>query len=485
MSVVPAPTPKGKLDAEWNGDPAFNDDSTSGSDTSPGGVTSTPNQKLSSTESDDQGNKANSGQLDGYPRLCAAGPQESKGSVGHPDACNPCAFYCFAARGCRNGGECSFCHLLHESKLQRRRAEWKMAQRSKRLARKQGAPFPDAEEDVQLQGNELDHKAAGGGPRGLHPSFAAEPATYLQADPPGAVAAGVRRDPAVSVPSAQAPFPRAMGSDGGPRREESAMQPVKVQLRVHWPPPRAYPSSLTPGLSSDAGFVGGGFTTQGSCKPPQVGAAARRVQVPARPPPTAQKPGRDAPATSLQRVQQQMLPGSSVFQYSPSHAVVGVGQLIEIRPPVGLAVSDAIFGISPELPLGVHLDPHTGLILGKPQVGTDGPTTYFVTACTSASKPGAQGRNPLDVSLHISQVSIDVVGVQASGYQTAAQAAARGAPAGSRGAAKAAALHQAGGAPGLAGRPTRGPPSRGEPAKVATGWPGMAHLDQDGFCAGG
>jgi len=436
MSVVPAPPLSGKLLTAWNGIPSFNDGSTSGSDTSPGGAASTPNQKLSSTESDDQGNKANSGQPDGYPRLCAAGPQESRGSLGHPDACNPCAFYCFAARGCRNGGDCSFCHLLHESKLQRRRAEWKMAQRSKRLARKQGSAVQEAE-------------AEGGGPRGWPASFADDlPGAVM----PATVAASMRRDPAVNVPSAQAPFPRAMGSDGDPCHEESVMQPVKVQLGMHRPHPGAsYPSSLTPGFPPNTGFVGGGITTS----------AARQMQVPARPSPGAQKPSRDAPSTSLQ----QMLPGSSVFQYSPSHTVVGVGQLVEIRPPVGLAVSNAIFGISPELPLGVHLDSHTGLILGKPRVGTDGPTTYFVTACTSASTPSAQGHSPLDVSLHISQVSIEVVDMQA------------------------AAPHRAGAASGFASGPVPGRSSRKGPAKVVTGWPSMAYFyqtpEQRDGCVGG
>lgn len=468
MSVAPAPQLPGNLHVVWNGDSLFNVGSTSGSDTNPGCATSTPNQKLPNTESDDQGNKANSEQSDEYPCLNAAGPQESKGSVAHPDGCNPCAFYCFAARGCRNGGDCSFCHLLHESKLQRRRSEWKMAQRSKRLARKQGSPIEEAE-------------AAGGGPRGLPSSFAAESAAYLQADLPGVVtpatlAASMRRDPAVSVPSAQAPFPRAMGSDCGPCHEESAMQPEKVQLGVHGPLPRAAYPSLAPGFSPDVGFVGGGITTS----------AAWQGQVLARPSPMAQKPSRDAPSTSLQ----QMLSGRSVFQYSPSHTVAGVGQLVEIRPPVGLAVSKAIFGVSPELPLGVHLDPHTGLILGKPRVGTDGPTTYFVTACTSASRPGAQGHAPLDVSLHISQVSMEVVGMQAPGHQAAAQArgrqaAAQGAAAGGRDPAKVAALHQAGAASGFAGRPW----SRGEPAKVVASWPSMAHCYQGqgqmGGCVGG
>ncbi|CAK0870897.1 unnamed protein product [Prorocentrum cordatum] len=256
----------------------------------------------------------------------------------------------------------------------------------------------------------------------------------------------MRRDPAGGDHLAYAPFPREVGGDGGPRQGESAMQPVKVQLGGHWPQPRAAHS--TPGFSPDAGFVGGGVPA----------GAARQGRVSPRAFPRAPDLGRAAPSGSLQRAQQQMLPNSSVFEYSPSHTVVRVGEVVEIRPPFELAVSNAIFGISPQLPLGVCLDSHTGLILGKPHVQTDGPATYFVTACTSASRTGAPGRAPLDVSLHISQVHLEVVGPQA---------------------AQAAAPRPAGVAPGFAGRRAAGPSSRGQPAKVATGRPGTAHLDWD------
>lgn len=66
------------------------------------------------------------------PSLQRNGPSLSIGSAQHPAACNPCAFYCFSLRGCRNGEQCTYCHALHESKLKQRREEWKKVQREKR-----------------------------------------------------------------------------------------------------------------------------------------------------------------------------------------------------------------------------------------------------------------------------------------------------------------------------------------------------------------
>lgn len=60
------------------------------------------------------------------------GPQVSAGSVGHPDTCMPCTFYCFTRRGCNRGMDCKFCHSAHQSKLQQRRESWKKQQREKR-----------------------------------------------------------------------------------------------------------------------------------------------------------------------------------------------------------------------------------------------------------------------------------------------------------------------------------------------------------------
>mmetsp|Transcript_70065 Transcript_70065/g.150013 ORF Transcript_70065/g.150013 Transcript_70065/m.150013 type:complete len:392 (-) Transcript_70065:74-1249(-) len=55
-------------------------------------------------------------------------------SQGHPNSCTPCAFYCFSLRGCRNGDQCSYCHLFHESKGRRKQRceDWKRRHRGKR-----------------------------------------------------------------------------------------------------------------------------------------------------------------------------------------------------------------------------------------------------------------------------------------------------------------------------------------------------------------
>ena len=42
----------------------------------------------------------------GYATLAREGPKESSGSVGHPDGCTPCTFYCFTRRGCNRAAEC-------------------------------------------------------------------------------------------------------------------------------------------------------------------------------------------------------------------------------------------------------------------------------------------------------------------------------------------------------------------------------------------
>lgn len=67
-----------------------------------------------------------------YQTLTSLGPVTSEGSVGHPEGCSPCTFFCFTRRGCNRGADCRFCHLGHQSKLQARRQDWKKQQREKR-----------------------------------------------------------------------------------------------------------------------------------------------------------------------------------------------------------------------------------------------------------------------------------------------------------------------------------------------------------------
>jgi len=44
----------------------------------------------------------------------------SEGSVGHPDSCTPCAFYCYSTSGCNKGQACLYCHMAHPRRTRRR-----------------------------------------------------------------------------------------------------------------------------------------------------------------------------------------------------------------------------------------------------------------------------------------------------------------------------------------------------------------------------
>mmetsp|Transcript_24800 Transcript_24800/g.65103 ORF Transcript_24800/g.65103 Transcript_24800/m.65103 type:complete len:190 (-) Transcript_24800:607-1176(-) len=82
------------------------------------------------------------------PSLSRDGPMVSVGSAEHPDTCKACAFYCFTHSGCRNGVDCTYCHLSHESKLRQRRDEWKKAQRHKRKELRKAAKGTDSPQEV-------------------------------------------------------------------------------------------------------------------------------------------------------------------------------------------------------------------------------------------------------------------------------------------------------------------------------------------------
>mmetsp|Transcript_32541 Transcript_32541/g.74349 ORF Transcript_32541/g.74349 Transcript_32541/m.74349 type:complete len:412 (-) Transcript_32541:77-1312(-) len=194
-----------------------------------------------------------------YFSLERHGPSRSLGSAGHPDACKPCAFYCYSLCGCRNGPDCIFCHLFHESKLRQRREEWKRTQREKRglrrkAAREEAAAFTGFAEDVP-------------------------------------------------VPSS---------TEGS------------VMLEV-------------------GGFDG---------TPMRVGEA------------------RDTSLSSLR-----------CFPYTPTDAVFVVGSFARLVPhPETLGDVPRFFSVMPELPKGLHLDPHSGMIHGIPWEPLVDMMTYVVTA---------------------------------------------------------------------------------------------------------
>jgi hypothetical protein len=62
----------------------------------------------------------------GYMRLPAAFGIPTKGSVGHPFQCKPCAFmYKSEQGGCKSGYECAFCHLCVPGEKKRRKKAWR------------------------------------------------------------------------------------------------------------------------------------------------------------------------------------------------------------------------------------------------------------------------------------------------------------------------------------------------------------------------
>jgi hypothetical protein len=95
------------------------------------------------------------------------------------------------------------------------------------------------------------------------------------------------------------------------------------------------------------------------------------------------------------------------FAYTPNTVVVGSGQPVDLHPPAHFMSAGMVFAVAPELPRGIVLDKHNGWIHGIAQEATDGPGTYFVTAC----EPRAVINN-----VKVSVVNIKVIHVQAPGY---------------------------------------------------------------------
>mmetsp|Transcript_56365 Transcript_56365/g.132157 ORF Transcript_56365/g.132157 Transcript_56365/m.132157 type:complete len:442 (-) Transcript_56365:119-1444(-) len=79
-------------------------------------------------------------------------------------------------------------------------------------------------------------------------------------------------------------------------------------------------------------------------------------------------------------------PELNVFAYNPSCAVVAVREGIWMSPPTRMMEEEMIWAVSPELPLGVHLNQRTGLISGSAGQPTTGAVNYFVTACKPATR---------------------------------------------------------------------------------------------------
>mmetsp|Transcript_28037 Transcript_28037/g.52566 ORF Transcript_28037/g.52566 Transcript_28037/m.52566 type:complete len:431 (+) Transcript_28037:131-1423(+) len=292
--------------------------------------------------------------------LKTAGPIESVGSVGHPNNCKPCAFYCFSLCGCRMDRDCAYCHLFHQSRLKQRREEWKRAQRMRRGKQKPGKSEEVATASVQRPG-------------------------AILRDPEGA-----------SMPQANSFNPMAPPPKGHAMPAADSLPPGLPQGSVE--PPAANPStlegliqqvslntallrSLLPMLSS----VPAAQNLTSLLEPLQAESAAATMGAYASgssmvPPPMSPLQDSNLPEGLLNQT------SMDFFEYKPSCLEVFVGQMVELWPPVS-HLRGCIFAVAPRLPLGVTLDERSGLLHGRPQEPTQGQVNYFITACNPTRFP--------------------------------------------------------------------------------------------------
>jgi len=92
---------------------------------------------------------------------------------------------------------------------------------------------------------------------------------------------------------------------------------------------------------------------------------------------------------------------SEIFSYTPSNVVVEVGQRVELWPPFN-GSRPRLFAVAPELPRGLLIDTHTGLIHGAPQESTYGSVTHFVTS----SEPSAASAALASVQLAVVHINV-------------------------------------------------------------------------------
>jgi len=340
------------------------------------------------------------------PSLRQDGAVANAGSVGHPDECKACAFYCYSLRGCRNGDECTYCHLFHESKLRQRREEWKKTQREKRAKHRDKQSKDEADE---LTGSGLSAAPEGGPPPTSLAIGFGDGASGIAV---GIVAAGEPSAPASSKTSRAVPQQ--------PQQQKPAPAPAMSHDLVA---EGAALHTLLMGaqnlnIPGARGPVAKGMPATGvaaSAAPPQPAPmpAPETYNLKAAPNPavvpgtTADPSLHTAAAVAIRAALPAALATAEVFAYTPESIVVGVGQLVELWPPVHLISASLVFVISPDLPHGLALDPRVGLIHGKPQEPTDGMVTYFVTAC-------APGDPSLKVKM--AMVRIKVMDVRVPGH---------------------------------------------------------------------
>jgi len=311
------------------------------------------------------------------------GTSQSAGSRGHPDECKPCAFYCFSLRGCRNGDACGYCHMFHESKLRQRREEWKKAQREK----KRGSLSKDATEEANE--NPAADRSVSAGPKAPEPTA---PRGRQQRAAPDAV---------MQSPSSVRPALTGSARRQSPDNDAGESRPAARIAYVAREQPQGCAKYAQKNGKKALRIP---LTSPGSTDINRV--AAPRVMGPGA---TGYMPLPSVPMRIQSQLEASSLPGASsqtptnFFAYTPSSAVIRVGQSIKLWPPIELLAAGMVFAVSPNLPSGLGLDENVGVIHGSAQQSTDGTATFFVTAV----KPG-----DVSMSIHISVVNIQVVSCQ-------------------------------------------------------------------------
>mmetsp|Transcript_68965 Transcript_68965/g.165495 ORF Transcript_68965/g.165495 Transcript_68965/m.165495 type:complete len:397 (+) Transcript_68965:145-1335(+) len=299
------------------------------------------------TKSGEQGDSKAGSTGPRFPSLVRNGPEKSTGSVGHPDECTPCAFYCFSLCGCRSGPDCGYCHMYHESRVQQRRQEWKRKRQERRTRSKQVAQARAAlENDMAWQMDDCeDGEADEEEATTLVPEMEAQEQDWTQlTQQNAALLMDLPRLPP-GLEDMKCPSP---GLPTTPLMQSVAPSPFRIEPLKVTPTAAGLPGSFGP--SPRSGFFNG------------------LMPQPALMAPAPQEEDED----------------SFVFTYSQPCVTCCIGQPVEIVPKVrGMG---GVFAVSPALPKGLIINPLTGCIAGVPQEATAGLVSYFVSYSSPAGE---------------------------------------------------------------------------------------------------
>lgn len=381
-----------------------------------------------------------------YPSLKRNGACDSAGSAAHGNGCKPCAFYCYSEGGCRDGSACVFCHQLHESKLRKRKENWKNSHKALQRERVDGRRDRNRRENGGGE-RRWESGSSQGGPRG--PGSDSTCTSHLGSQDLQPMPAGYFPDEGLlgqSMPDLLAQIAgspnrlkslRAEG-DGVLRNVLKGMQQPTyaadgVQLQSPFRKPG--PTFNTEGVSGNRALPKDfAQSVQGSCilpaselgAPPEgvsneIGSLMRSIAN-GHGVLDAQAAHADDTMSTKHCNAQMALPAgvvnaltsgraSEIFAYTPNSLVVAVGQKVELRPSRNDSCP-RLFAVAPELPRGVAIDKTTGLITGTAQEATDGLVAHFVTSCEPSMIAA-------DIKIQIAIVHINVITVVAPGYTIA------------------------------------------------------------------